>query len=298
MANLTTIQARVTNLVGSNTAISTNEITQIIQAEHDTILGDNSWNDRVASGTITTMTPYGTGTVSTSGTTITGTGTVWTAALIGAWMRVHRSVEYYRITDVASATSLTLEKALAGGDVTGEPYTIFQHIYSVPSDCERILSMVHLSPLRDISIQEIDRVDPYRTTTSSDPRWFCYHGLDSTGVRQVELWPVPASAMLLRMQYLKSNTLTGATDKPLYRSDVLVWKAGASAAFLLFAKTGDAAWRDLATMYLDQYEKSLIGARLDDLGRNSPAHKIRDVMHSPFRGARDDFDIDHDGGKV
>ncbi len=113
--------------------------------------------------------------------------------------------------------------------------------------------------------------------TSSIPSAYAYVEMTSTGYRQIEIYPVPSAAVLLRFQYLKTNTLVNGTDTPLYRADVLVWKSGASAAYLLLAKTGDAAWAQLAQSYTAEYDKSLLGAKLDDLGKNSPASRIRDV---------------------
>lgn len=78
---------------------------------------------------------YTTGTVSSAGTTtITGSGTSWNASMIGKYLQITPTSTaatngdgfWYKITAVASATSLTLEKAYAGSNVTGASYTIGQ----------------------------------------------------------------------------------------------------------------------------------------------------------------------------
>lgn len=78
---------------------------------------------------------YTTGTLSTAGTTtVTGSGTSWNASMIGKYLQVTPTAVaatngdgfWYKITAVASTTSLTIEKAYAGSNVTGASYTIGQ----------------------------------------------------------------------------------------------------------------------------------------------------------------------------
>lgn len=78
---------------------------------------------------------YVTGTITTtSGNTITGSGTAWTAQMAGRWLQVtdgNGAVGdgyWYKILSVASATSLTLEKAYAGTPLAAASatYTIAQ----------------------------------------------------------------------------------------------------------------------------------------------------------------------------
>lgn len=303
-ATFNSVQTRVTNLVGSSPQISSTQIQQIIQAEHDTILNDNSWAERKAESTLATVAPYTTGTLSTSGTTVTGVGTTWTSAMVGRYLKVGTYTEYFLITAFTSATSLTIERAVPQGDIAaGSTYEIFQNVYTLPSDCERITSMVYQTPIHDTTRQDLDRIDPYRTYRSSIPTHRIFRELSSTGLRQIELWPVPSAAVLIRFQYLKKNDTptTGSswsadTTYPLYRADILVWKSGETAAYFLFSKTGDQSWAVLAERYHNNYNESLSGARLDDLAKNSSASKIRDVLYSglPYYGPGSDFSLDHD----
>jgi len=78
---------------------------------------------------------YTTGTLSTAGTTtITGSGTSWNASMIGKYLQVTPTATaatngdgwWYKITAVASTTSLTIDKAYSGSNVTGAAYTIGQ----------------------------------------------------------------------------------------------------------------------------------------------------------------------------
>jgi len=76
-----------------------------------------------------------TGTVATAGTvTVTGSGTSWNNSLINQYFQIPQTGTaatdgdgyWYKIISVPSATSLTLDKAYAGANVTGAVYAIGQ----------------------------------------------------------------------------------------------------------------------------------------------------------------------------
>lgn len=74
---------------------------------------------------------YTTGTVSTTNgsQTITGSGTTWTAAMIGRWFLMNDNTQrgygyWYRISGFTSTTQLTLESAYVGSSVSGATYKI------------------------------------------------------------------------------------------------------------------------------------------------------------------------------
>lgn len=82
-----------------------------------------------------TVADYTTGTITTtSGNTVTGSGTTWTAQMAGRWLQItdgNGSVGdgyWYQILSVASATSLTLVKSYAGTPLSAASanYTIAQ----------------------------------------------------------------------------------------------------------------------------------------------------------------------------
>lgn len=83
-----------------------------------------------------TVADYTTGTITTtSGNTITGSGTTWTTQMQGRWLQITDGDAvgkgdgfWYKILSVASTTSLVLEKAYAGTAISGgsATYTIAQ----------------------------------------------------------------------------------------------------------------------------------------------------------------------------
>ncbi len=76
-----------------------------------------------------TASDYTTGTISAlanGGTTVTGSGTTWTAQMVGRYLRVTNDGFWYEISAFNSATSLTLKKLYQGTTIAAgsEAYTI------------------------------------------------------------------------------------------------------------------------------------------------------------------------------
>jgi hypothetical protein len=282
----------VRNLVGSSSMIQTSDIEGLIRAEHDTLLNDYPWSNRKDDTILNTVAPYQTGTVSTVGSTVTGVGTVFTSSMVNRWIRIGSNPFFHKITGFTSATSLTVEADLPADIAAGANFTIFQHRYVLPANFGRAFSVTLDTQLTEWSQQEIDLVDPYRHSTGTFPDIYSIVGPNADNRFQIEFWPVPSAATAIRLIYFKTNTLTVDADIPLYRSDILVWKAGESACYFLYSKTGDQSWVGLADRYHARYVEALQGAREDDLGRASPVTHIKDRGRLPGRG--DDFWLSHD----
>lgn len=290
MATFATIQTRVAKLVADHTMITTSDIQTIIQTEHDTILEDYSWSRRKTETTLTTLALYTTGTITTTGAAVVGSGTAWDQTFVGRWMRSGSQTAYLKITAVADATHLTLEASLQS-DLTAATYSIFQNVYTLPSDFSRVLELHGRTRLMDVARMEIDSLDPYRSGTVSDSTHYNMRGITSTGLYELELWPVPNAIRVYRLQYLRTNTLVDAADSPIYRSTILIWKAAESCAFFLHARTGDLAWLQLADRYHQRYLEDFQGAKEDDLGKFSPLGHVKDAYES---GLGSDYFIDKD----
>lgn len=77
---------------------------------------------------------YTTGTLSvtSSSTTVTGSGTSWTTNMAGRWLNIPQTAsnttsgddEWYQISSVTNSTTLVLDNAYQGSTVTGGTYTI------------------------------------------------------------------------------------------------------------------------------------------------------------------------------
>lgn len=294
-ANLGSIKTRVKALLSNSTMLSDTDLLSVIQADHDTVLNDNSWSRRKADTLLTLVAPVTAGTISSvSSTTVTGSSTAWSSSNVDSYIRIGSATYFHLISSVASATSLTIEAAYPASVSSGTSYRIFKHVYDLPSDFGRVTNVTCDIRFAETSRESIDRWDPYRSATATRPDFYTVRGLDTnpSGVFQIEFWPVPSSAQAVRVEYLKTNSLSSDSDEPLYRSDVLVWKAAESCSFLLHGKTGDAAWLQLADRFHARYLEALQGAKEDDLARYSPTTYVRDSAGRYGRSS--DWYVEHD----
>ena len=66
----------------------------------------------------------GTVTVTNNSQTLTGSGTTWTAAMVGRWVTTANDGYWYRISAFSSTTSLTIEEAFQGTTASSQTYTL------------------------------------------------------------------------------------------------------------------------------------------------------------------------------
>lgn len=99
--------------------------------------------------TFNTVDDYTTGTVAITqgGTTVTGTSTVWTAAMVGRAFSTNRHDSIYRIASFTSATSIEIDRVWVDDDVTADTYRIAQDLYEAPSNL-RTITAAYLSGTR------------------------------------------------------------------------------------------------------------------------------------------------------
>lgn len=86
---------------------------------------------------------YNTGTVSvTNGlTTVTGSGTTWTAAMVGRQFRVGLSAPIYTIAQFNNSTSLQLDLPFGGPTSAGTGYSIYQCYFTPPADFHQFITL-------------------------------------------------------------------------------------------------------------------------------------------------------------
>jgi len=213
---------------------------EFINTAYSRILGSYRWSQLRGFGTIYCPVPYGDGTVSlTNGsTTVTGSGTVWTAAMSGRQLIIGGEAPFRDIASVDSATSLTLAQAYAGPDLTAQTYSIQLAYPTLPTDFEMFISVV--DPVRNWKLWEaflpeyVDRWDANRSYTA-DPWLVLPAPPNSAGVRRCELWPRPNVEASFYFTYQrKPALLASAGDTPIFpvRGDVI--REGALAELALW----------------------------------------------------------------
>lgn len=122
--------------------------------------------------------------VSVGGTTVTGTSTNFAATDEGRFIQFEGSEDWYKITDVAGTTSLTIEAAYNGTTaLSGADYTIRSFFYSLSSNVDRIVSVKQAQTpiqLGSMSPITLDRWVPFYSATGNPHLYACW-GLDGEG---------------------------------------------------------------------------------------------------------------------
>ena len=161
----------------------------------------------------------GTVSVSSGGTTVTGASTAFAAADIGKFIQFSSANDWYKITAVASATSLAIEKGyIDTSALSGGTYTIRQFYYAVSSNAEKILLMKQVSSptyIPVISFRDFDIRRPNPESTGKAVAAAIW-GLDSSNNMQFTLFPWPDEKYNIEIRIKKKVTdLSGDTDESL-----------------------------------------------------------------------------------
>lgn len=174
-----------------------------------------AWSWLVKEGQFLFPAIYDTGSVAVTNasTTVTGTGTVWTAGMVTRQFRTSAGNPIYTIVAVdAGAQTLTLDQAWGGADATLQGYQIWRAYVTVPSDFYSFL--VVIDTLRayklgtDIGQDELDAMDPQRSS-SGQPWGLSYHDTsDLTAtppLQRYEVWPYIQQQYVLTYLYVKRH---------------------------------------------------------------------------------------------
>jgi hypothetical protein len=289
LASFGRIKVDVLRLLGSHRQITSNDVSSLIQNENREILDNYDWSARKAEGVINTFSTVtaGTVTVTISSAFVSGVSTSFTSNYVGRHIRIGSEEHFHEISSVTSAARLDLKTIWPTSTASAQSYTIFQNRFLLESDCEEIISVARDRGLSERSRSWLDTIDPDRTETASYPDVYSYRERTSSNILQVELWPVPTAKKAIRYEYLKSGDLVSNGDKPLYQPNVVKWKAGVAGALILYAKTGDPVWKDLAITNQGLYKLALQKAKETDQQKFSTRKQQRSRDDVYLRG--DDY---------
>lgn len=160
------------------------DIRTAIHRAYDELTTIRDWSYYHVHGRIVLQAPYDTGTVTSSGTTVTLTGGTWPSwAASGAYLRV--AEEICRVASRSSNSVIVLDPGLSlKADVTAQPYTLYRTVYPLPSDFRNLdepsdeynwWSGLYVTPDQAMKIERVSNSsgEPYHWTVIKDP--------DSTG---------------------------------------------------------------------------------------------------------------------
>lgn len=196
---------------------------KLINEAYLKILATRDWSGLRAQSQFIIPDPYTTGTITATlnSTTFSGTGTVWTTAMIGRQLKVNDQSPVLTITAVdAGAQTLTTNLAWGLDTVANSEYTIVQLYVTVPADFGQFIAVT--DPLRqwqlwwNMTQQEVNLLDPARTATG-DP-WVLANLIpDADGVPMYELWPAPSVGRTYPFFYFRKGTaFVNESDLPAH----------------------------------------------------------------------------------
>lgn len=186
------------------------------------------WSFKVGRSAFGTSDIYSTGTLTlTNGSaTVTGSSTVWTAAMVGRQLKVNGFV--FNITAFGSTTSITIDQAWLGPTTALLTYSIVTaYITPSPTDFHAFYSVIdpsnswklHLS----FTAADLDRIDARRSSAGT-PYIVANNTYNSSQVARYELWPHPTVQKMYTYSYERRIPDLADTDTPppIIRSDILV----------------------------------------------------------------------------
>lgn len=184
---------------------------QFIRNRYRDMLGGRNWSFLRAESVILTETAYTTGTaaLTRNSVNVVGTGTAWTAAMIGRQFWVAGSGPPYTIVTVPTGTTMTLDRVWAGSTVATQTYAIVVALVTMPVDFKQFIVVV--DSLRAwqlrfwMSQEDLGVRDPQRST-SGDPIWLVDLGRHATTQAPMfELWPYATTERNYHVRYFKEG---------------------------------------------------------------------------------------------
>lgn len=156
------------------------DIRTAIHKAYSEVTTIRDWSYYHVHGRIITQAPYSTGTVSTTGTTVTLTGGVWpTWAATGAYLKIGE--EICRVGTRTSNTVLVLAAPLLlKANVTAKAFTLYKTVYALPADFRNLdepsdeynwWAGLYLTPDQAMKLERVSNSSgkPYHWTIIKDP---------------------------------------------------------------------------------------------------------------------------------
>lgn len=307
MANilLSDIVTRVQNLLGTDAQLSDAEVRSMAIARYEHLHDANPWSKRRKEFTVNLVAASANAAsheaaLYQGSALVTFAGAAMSSNLDGRQIRFEGEPQYYMVSFNSTTqctlvdgngTSVTWPRA----DNATASWTLFQTLYTLPSDCDIVLNIAHDYPLREFDggREALDRFDPSRESTGSDPSHWLYAGINSNNRRLIEIWPVPTSIRTLRGQYLIEAPQISASSTINVHPAVFTYAVAADCYNMLHSKTGDTSYKDLALFYEKKYAEAKNDILPYEVAKQSPPTTIQRKRRRAF-GKSTDWDVDHD----
>ena len=211
--------------------VSLDLIDEFLNTRYEQVLEATDWHGIHAHSTLQTTAAYqsttDTVTLTVGSATATGSGTAWTSAITGRRFYRPGDTVIYTATQV-SGTSLTLDRPYEGNgsDSAGtvyaaSNYVFMQNVYSLPTDCRSVVSVldpITMLPMLGMTKDGMDASVGTRTLVDYPKSWAEYDdSSESTPpvLHQIELYPPPLQARGFPLEYLRNANFFDGTNTSL-----------------------------------------------------------------------------------
>jgi len=229
-------------------------------------------------------------------TAVTGTGTTFTSAHEGYYIRFGSDSQPYVVSSVTDTTHLVLETAYGDDSDSSMSYSLYPRSYS-PSvgDVGEILSIAYNSKLGEVSEGFLYRLDPERDSTG-EPTYYRIFSKSKAdqGTVSFEVWPIPDEDYVVTVSYKRTvSALSEDTDEPVFRPELLEAGALWDCYRMCFNLTQNPAFMGMARDSRNEYDRLMRDMLLEDLRTASIPQRIRSFeSDSPIWN--NEYYIDHD----
>lgn len=262
-----------------------------LQDRYAEALERNKFTFLVKEATLATVAEFITGDVDlTNGSATITEGTSgangWSTTLEDRFFRVSGDSEYYKLSSYSDANpdTLQLDRVYEGTTATAASYKIFQRIYSLASDVREVVSIQRINSateLDKVELQWLNQAFPNRGSVG-EPLYWAFNGLDSSNLRQVELYPITDEAKGLQYHYIQDTpTLDSGDDTILPQVPISLLVNGWFSSYWDWRSTLDGAGGreiNMAAKFEQRFEKSMKELSIREAANQTP-QRIRMARH-------------------
>jgi hypothetical protein len=311
-ANLADLTTRVQQLIGNDTLLSAAEVYNLAQTRYEHLYETFHFSRRHRDFTISLFAQVSSNnstlvTVTNGNSTVTSAGSPFTTsvATTARQIQIGSEEQYFFVNSRTNDSAIVLGDGeatavnWAGANASNQSWRLFQTIYTLPTTAGPVISLAWDTPIEELDggRAALDEIDPDRSSTDATPKFWCYAGVNSTSVREIEVWPVPTTAKVLRGQFLREAPTLAANTTIDIPYPPLVYYTAADGCHLLHAKQGstESMWENKA-LFFERKGREVMADYMpieDDL--TSPARSLRRASSNPLRSLRGtDYETSHD----
>ena len=203
------------NIETSSPGVPLDLLDEWLNTRYASVLRATDWIGLKGHSRIETIAAYQSGstehvTVAIGSSSVIGFNTNWSMALVGLNFYVPGDTAIYSVIQVQSPISLVLDRfyePTVNTSFANSPYVLMQNIYSLPADCDSVVTVLDAVanlPLHPFTKDGLDVSAGSRATVGEPRAWAVYDDTYTAPVlHQLELFPPPLYARGYLLEYLR-----------------------------------------------------------------------------------------------